>query len=51
MRSFFPLPEPYRLYLGYRYAMAPLRQVKFLRDHNPTETSYMTRYRATFEPQ
>jgi len=35
------------LYLGYHYIMVPVRQVKFLRDHNPVETSYMIHYRAT----
>jgi monofunctional biosynthetic peptidoglycan transglycosylase len=35
------------LYLGYHYIMVPVRQVKFLRDHNPAETSYMIHYRAT----
>ena len=38
------------LFMGYRYVTAPLRRVQFLRDHNPTGTAYMTRYRATLGP-
>jgi monofunctional biosynthetic peptidoglycan transglycosylase len=38
------------LYLGYRYVTTPLRQVKYLCDHNPAATAYMTRYRATLPP-
>jgi monofunctional biosynthetic peptidoglycan transglycosylase len=38
------------LFLGYHFATTPIRQVKFLRKHNPVETSYMIRYRATLCP-
>lgn len=46
----FSLAGTAGLYLGYRYATTPIRQVKYLCDHNPAATAYMARYRATLNP-